>query len=191
MKKLYLLVFFIYSVLSLAEDSDKIEFRIGGNLIGKYKTISTANFKNDSEPKGVGYEFIVEIVHEPIPSLITGLGIGYQRESKVEVDGKNYNTIDTIPIYAVVKYRFNEQGIYKPYVKLNLGMSVPYTRSDLDRTNVTGKTGIYYSLGGGIEYKNMIVDLSYQYNENKLDGEYDGNIKFSRLTLGIGYRLDI
>ncbi len=191
MKKLYLLVFFIYSVLSLAEDSDKIEFRIGGNLIGKYKTISTANFKNDSEPKGVGYEFIVEIVHEPIPSLITGLGIGYQRESEVEVDGKNYNTIDTIPIYAVVKYRFNEQGIYKPYVKLNLGMSVPYTRSDLDRTNVTGKTGIYYSLGGGIEYKNMIVDLSYQYNENKLDGKYDGNIKFSRLTLGIGYRLDI
>jgi opacity protein-like surface antigen len=191
MKKLYVLMFFIYSVVSLAEDTDKIEFRIGGNLAGKYKEVNTTNFKNDSKPKGIGYEIIVELVHEPIPNLITGLGTGYQRESKVEIEGKSYNVIDTIPVYATVKYRFNETGVYKPYIKLNLGVSIPYTRSDLDRTNVTAETGFYYSLGGGVEYKDMMIDLSYQYNENKLDGQYDGKVKFSRLTLGIGYRLDI
>jgi len=191
MKKLYILIFFIYSVISLAEDTDKLEFRIGGNLGGKYKKISTTNFKNNSEPKDIGYEFIIELVHEPIPNLITGLGAGYQRENQVEIEGKSYNLIDTIPVYATVKYRFNGIGIYKPYIKLNLGVSIPYTRSDLDRTGVIVETGFYYSLGGGVEYKDMVIDLSYQYNENKLEGKYDGKIELSRLTLGIGYRLDI
>lgn len=191
MKKLYILIFFVYSIISLAEDTDKLEFRIGGNLGGKYKKINTTNFKNNSEPKDIGYEFIIELVHEPIPNLITGLGTGYQRESKAEIEGENYSVIDTIPVYATAKYRFNDIGIYKPYIKLNLGVTIPYTRSDLDRTGVTAETGIYYSVGGGLEYKDMILDLSYQYNENKLKGKYDGKIKFSRLTLGIGYRLDI
>lgn len=191
MKKLYVLMFFIYSIVSLAENTDKIEFRIGGNIIGKYKEVNTINFENDSKPQGIGYEFVIELVHEPIPSLITGLGTSYQRGNGVRIEGKNYNVIDTIPVYATVKYRFNETRRYKPYIKLNLGVSIPYTRTDLDRTGVTAETGLYYSLGGGVEYKNMIIDLSYQYNKNKLDGKYDGKVKFSRLTLGIGYRLDI
>ncbi|MEI6857331.1 outer membrane beta-barrel protein [Psychrilyobacter sp.] len=191
MKKLYVLMFFIYSIVSLAEGTDKIEFRIGGNLVGKYKEVNTVNFKNDSEPQGIGYEFIVELIHEPIQDLITGLGIGYQREGEIKIEGRNYGIIDTIPIYATIKYRFSEVGRYKPYIKLNLGVSIPYTRSDLDRTGVTAETGFYYSLGGGVEYENMIIDLSYQYNGNKLDGDYDGKVELSTLTLGIGYRLDI
>ncbi|MGB6127770.1 MAG: outer membrane beta-barrel protein [Psychrilyobacter sp.] len=191
MKKLYILIFFVYYIVSLAEDTDKIEFRLGGNIAGKYKEVNTTNFKNNSEPKGIGYEFIVELIHEPILNLITGLGTGYQRESEIRVKGKNCGVIDTIPIYATVKYRFNDDGIYKPYIKLNLGVSIPYTKSELEKTGVTAETGFYYSLGGGMEYKNMIVDLSYQYNRNKLDGDYDGKIETSKLTLGIGYRLDI
>lgn len=191
MKKLYILIFFVYYIVSLAEDTDKIEFRLGGNIAGKYKEVNATNFKNNSEPKGIGYEFIVELIHEPILNLITGLGIGYQRESEIRVKGKNCQIIDTIPIYATIKYRFNDDGIYKPYIKLNLGVSIPYTKSELERTGVTAETGFYYSLGGGMEYKNMIVDLSYQYNRNKLDGDYDGKIEISKLTLGIGYRLDI
>lgn len=159
--------------------------------MGRYKEVNTTNFKNDSEPQGIGYEFIVELIHEPIPNLIAGLGIGYQREGKIKIEGKNYGMIDTIPIYATIKYRFNEAGRYKPYIKLNLGVSMPYTRSDLDRIGVTAETGFYYSLGGGVEYGNMIIDLSYQYNRNKLDGNYDGKVELSTLTLGIGYRLDI
>lgn len=191
MKKLYMLIFFICSIISFAEDTDKLEFRVGGDLIGKYKEVNTTNFKNDSDPKEMGYEFIVELVHEPIPNLITGLGIGYQRNGKLKISGKNYEMIDTIPIYATIKNRFNEKGIYKPYIKLNIGLSVPYTRSYLERAGVTSETGFYYSLGGGIEYKNMIIDLSYQYNKNNLDGNYEGKIENSRLTLGVGYRLDI
>ena len=75
--------------------------------------------------------------------------------------------------------------------KLNLGVSIPFTRSDLDKTGVNGETGFYYSVGGGLQYKNIIIDLSYQYNQNKLDGQYSGDVEFSRVTLGIGYRLDI
>jgi len=191
MKKLYMLMFFIYSIVGLAEDTDELEFRIGGNLAGKYKEVNKTNFRNESESQGEGYEFIVELVHEPISNLITGLGTGYQRGSEIRIDGADYGIIDTIPIYATVKYRFNEESIYKPYIKLNLGVSIPYTRADLDRTGVITETGFYYSLGGGIEYKNTIIDLSYQYNKNELDGKYDGKVEFSRLTLGIGYRLDI
>ena len=191
MKKLYVLMFFIYSIVIMAEDTDKLEFRLGGDFAGEYKEVNSKNFNNESKPEGMGYEFIVELVHEPIPNLITGLGTGYQRQSEVSVGGENFGIVDTIPIYATVKYRFNEEGIYKPYIKLNLGVSIPYTREDLERTGVTAETGFYYSVGGGVEYKNILIDLSYQYNENKLDGEYDGGVEYSRLTLGIGYRLDI
>lgn len=191
MKKLYVLVFFIYSIISLAEDTDRIEFRIGGDLAGKYGEVNRSNFKNDSKPQGIGYEFIVELIHEPIPNLITGLGMGYQREGEVKIDGKNYKLINKIPAYATIKYRFNETGRYKPYIKLNLGVAIPYTRSDLDRSGVKAKTGFYYAVGGGVEYENIIIDLSYQYSDNELDGEYNGDIEISKLTLGIGYRLDI
>ena len=166
-------------------------FRGGINLGGKYKEVHTTKFKTDETPKGVGYEVIIELIHEPIQNLVTGLGTGYQRNSEVGIEGGNYGIIDTIPVYATVKYRFNETGEYKPYMKVNLGVSIPYTRADLDRTGVKGKTGLYYSLGVGVEYKDIIIDLSYQYNGNKLDGEYDGKVEFSRFTLGIGYRLGI
>ena len=191
MKKLYILMFFIYSIVSLAEDTDMLEFRMGVDLGGKYEEVHTTEFKTDSEPQGIGYEFIVELIHEPISNLITGLGTGYQRQGEVRIEGTNYGMIDTIPVYATVKYRFNETGIYKPYIKLNLGVSIPYTKADLDRTGVKAETGFYYSLGGGVEYKGMIIDLSYQYNRNKVEGQYDAKVEFSRLTLGIGYRLDI
>jgi opacity protein-like surface antigen len=169
-----------------------LEFKTGMNIGGTYTTVETPSFKSDTKPYGTGYEFTAELIHEPIPNLITGLGAGYQRSSEMKIQGGGaYSIIDTIPLYITVKYKFNKEGRYMPYIKINFGASLPYTRADLDRTGVEVETGYYGAIGGGVEYNHFILDLSYQWNKNKFDGDYSGEIEFSRLTLGIGYRLGI
>ncbi|RUA07201.1 MAG: hypothetical protein DSY38_03150 [Fusobacteria bacterium] len=192
MKKLYLLIFIISTVNIMGKDTDMIEFRSGINMGGHYNRIQNETFTSSKDPQGIGYEFVVELVHEPIQNLITGLGTGYQRSGKMKIEGgDNYGIIDTIPVYATFKYRFNSEGVYRPYLKINIGASIPYTRSDLERSGVEAETGFYWAAGGGIEYKNFITELSYQWNRNKYDGDYSGKIDFSRITFGIGYRLGI
>jgi opacity protein-like surface antigen len=192
MKKLCIFLFLISTLNLIGKGTDMIEFRSGMNIGGKYNKIETTDFKSDRDPQGIGYEFAIELIHEPIPNLITGLGTGYQRSSEMRIEGGDkYGIIDTIPVYATIKYRFNEEGTYMPYLKLNLGASIPYTRSALKRTGVEAETGFYWAMGGGIEYKSFIFDLSYQWNRNKFDGDYDGEIEFSRVTFGVGYRLGI
>lgn len=193
--KRILLIFLTISTLSMAlvtgEGTDMIEFRLGGDFAGKYAEVHEEHFKSDSEPQGLGGELMIELLHRPLPYLITGLGVGYQRSSQVRIEGENYNVIDTIPIYITTKYVFNNEGTLKPYIKANLGVSISYTRSDLERNGGKAKTGLYYAVGGGLDYRNFIIDLSYQYNGNELDKNYKGKVEYSRFTLAFGYRLDI
>jgi opacity protein-like surface antigen len=172
-----------------------LEFRFGGNLGATYKEIDTEYFETDEKPSEMGFEGMIELIHEPIDNVIAGLGTGYQRNGRIGINGGKYGAIDIIPIYLTVKYRFDTPTNISPYIKVNLGASIPYTRSDLERTGTEAQTGFYYALGGGLEYHSFIVDISYQWSSNKTDktsdGGYDSKVEFSRITLGIGYRLGI
>lgn len=194
MKKIILLVYLLLSIGVVAQDTDMLEFRFGGNVKTNYNfSINDGGNNSNLKPKDFGYEGVVELIHSPIDNLITGLGTGYQRNENIELKGSNntQNTVDTVPVYATVKYLFNEDGDYRPYLKLNLGVAIPHTRGSLKKRGVEAHTSWYYAVGGGIEYNSLILDLSYQYSQTKLKGAYDGKIKFSRVTLGIGYRLGI
>ncbi len=195
MKKIFIFIFLISTINLMGKNTEMLEFRIGGNLGANYKEIDTAHFKTDEKPSETGFEGIIELVHEPIKNLITGLGTGYQRSGRIGINGGKYGVIDTIPIYLTVKYRFETSTDFSSYIKGNIGASVPYTRTDLERTGTQAQTGFYYAVGGGVEYHNFIVDLSYQWTSNKTDksskGGYDAKVEFSRITLGIGYRLGI
>ena len=195
MKKLYIFLFLLYSTVTFGRGIDMLEFRFGGNLGASYKEIDTERFQTDKKPSETGYEGMIEMIHEPIDNLITGLGTGYQRSGRIGIDGGKYGVIDTIPIYFTLKYEFKNSTKINPYIKGNIGASIPYTRSDLERTGTKAHTGFYYAVGGGIEYYNFIVDLSYQWTSNKTEktskGGYDAKVEFSRITLGVGYRLGI
>jgi len=190
-----LLLFFMLASLSMASitgtGTDMLEFRLGGNFAGKYEEVHEKYFKSESDPQGASGELMVELSHRPLPYLITGLGIGYQRSSKVRIKETDYSVIDTIPVYITAKYVFNNEGSIQPFLKANLGASLSYTRADLERSGGKAKTGFYYAVGGGLEYHEFIVDLSYQYNGNELDEKYSGKVEYTRFTFALGYRLDI
>jgi opacity protein-like surface antigen len=195
MKKIFIFIFLLSTINLMGKNTEMLEFRIGGNLGAKYKEINTESFSTDEKPSETGFEGMIELIHEPIDNLITGLGTGYQRSGRIGINGGKYGVIDTIPIYLTVKYRFETSTNFSTYIKVNLGASIPYTRSDLERSGTQAQTGFYYALGGGMEYYNVIVDLSYQWTSNKTDkssdGGYDAKVESSRITLGIGYRLGI
>jgi opacity protein-like surface antigen len=99
-------------------------------------------------------------------------------------------------VYATLKYEFNPYGNLKPYIKANIGYSINI-QGDLGSVD----NGMYYAAGVGVDYKNFIVDLSYQYNEGSvtIPGYTGNNVDYDetktdanvgRVTLGLGYRFN-
>ena len=67
---------------------------------------------------------------------------------------------------------------------------------DKVRTEVKFKGGLYSGIGTGIQYKNFVVDLSYNWNRIRVDRKgyvtpyrYEDKFTISHgtLTLGVGY----
>ncbi|CAL7876405.1 hypothetical protein A2U14_09610 [Fusobacterium necrophorum subsp. funduliforme] len=69
---------------------------------------------------------------------------------------------DSIPLYATAKYNFITDGEIKPYVKADLGYSFNHARNKVypdAKTKV--KNGLYAGVGIGVEYGNLVTELSY------------------------------
>lgn len=208
------------SFVSLASEGTNLYLSTGVDMFGKfdrvsYKGVETISFNKEENDKG-GFELTVEATREFYPNLELGLGISYQDHGKPEkattrtaygtytVENTGYKSI---PIYAVAKYNIPIESNIKPYLKANFGYSFNYDESDIKAYNGTTKLpddsavwlddGIYYGLGGGIEYNNFIVELMYKVNRaeseitimggsEKIKEKYD----YSRTTLSFGYRFD-
>ena len=71
----------------------------------------------------------------------------------------------------------------------------------VEEYNFEMKSGMYYGLGFGVEYKNFLVDLTYDityskaeekiYNyEDKEGFSYDYDFDVQKLTLSFGYQFE-
>ena len=108
---------------------------------------------------------------------------------------KNYNSI---PVYGTAKYTFDTQTGIKPYVKGDLGYSFNNGNHDYGSLGkFTAKNGLYYGVGGGVNFNNVNVELMYKENqgEYKYEGplraskKYDAN--YRRVSLGVGYDFNL
>ena len=223
MKKILLIIGILAGLLAYAE-GNIIEIR------GGYDLTSTTNFDKDiySEydlDKFVenGFHFGVEYRREVLTNFQVGVGLEYRLSSldqpgNVRATNENIDysydsgNLSSIPLYVTARYVFRNSTDINPYIKVNLGYSINSGDTSVNLNNFYSgklveeyksemKNGIFYGLGFGVEYKNFLVDLTYDithskaeekiYNyEDKEGFSYDYDFDIQKLTLSFGYQFN-
>ncbi len=223
MKKILLIIGILAGSLAYAE-GNIIEIR------GGYDLTSTTNFDKDiySEydlDKFVenGFHFGVEYRREVLTNFQIGAGLEYRLSSldqpgNVRATNENIDysydsgNWSSIPLYVTARYVFRNSTDINPYIKVNLGYSINSGDTSVNLNNFYSgklveeyksemKNGIFYGLGFGVEYKNFLVDLTYDithskaeekiYNyEDKEGFSYDYDFDIQKLTLSFGYQFN-
>lgn len=120
---------------------------------------------------------------------------------------KAIDDFKSIPVYFIGKYKFDTDHILKPYLLANIGYSFNF--ADDAKTNISInnpdfnlgidantsssiKNGMYFAFGGGLEYNNFIIELSYKINEAEISSlpviMKDQKADYTRTTLSLGYK---
>ena len=223
MKKILLIAGLLAATLTYA-NGNIIEVR------GGYDLASATNFDNDlySEydlDKFVenGYHLGVEYRREILANFQIGAGLEYRSSSmdqpgNVRATKENLDytydsgNLSSIPLYLTARYVFRNSTDINPYVKANLGYSINSGDTTVNLTNFYSgklveeyksemKSGMYYGLGFGVEYRNFLVDLTYDVTQSTAEEKiynYDDNEGFSddykfdigKLTLSVGYQFE-
>lgn len=223
MKKIFLLLsLVVLGSISFAE-RNIVEVR------GGYDLSSSTKFKDDGLGSEYDFKkFVKQGLHlgveyrrEVLENFQIGAGIEYRlseinqpSNERREVENIDYSydsgNLTSVPLYVTTRYNFKNSSAFTPYVKANLGYSMNSGEAKTKLNNIyTGKlvedykakikSGMFYGLGTGIEYKNFLVDLSYDITYSKVDNkvrnynddynesdDYKFNIK--KLTLSVGYQ---
>lgn len=196
-KKTILLGLLVSSISAIASEGTNLY--LGAGIVDIKTTFNKKVSENKKEEKLKGGEIsaIAEVTKECYPNLELGLGTSYQKHNKKSDTGRNYNSV---PIYGVAKYNFTVSESVVPYLKLNCGYSFNFDEKEKNTDGVNTKmkvnNGIYYGIGGGIEYNNFIVELMYKVN--KSDVKFENNQEniskhrssYYRTTLAIGYKFN-
>lgn len=203
MKKFLLIIGLLTSAAIYAE-GNKVEVR-GGLDFGQRFSVSDGGLL-DKDAK-FSYELAAEYRREVPYNFELGVGIAYQDHGKTKSRTRNgiegqADLYDSVPLYVTARYNFKNSTEVTPYLKTNLGYSFNVNDGSIKakyaggeaKADLNAKNGLYYGVGGGLEYKNFVVDLSYQRNYSKVEGKNSqgisvekGNGDFDRVTLGLGY----
>ena len=218
MKKILLGLLALSAVSMAATGDSAVNARLGFDMGTKYGDYTSEGFTLLSDKgEGFGGEVAVEYLYEVMDNFSVGLGLAYQmhtdREDQTISEGHESMTIegaeyDSIPLYLTAEYKFVTQSGFNPYLKANLGYSFNMNSSDVkwswkepgSEESGTLSTdidnGLYWAVGGGIEYNNFTVDVMYAMNKGKTTlKDEDWSDKFDddygRVVLSLGYRFDL
>ncbi len=168
MKKLLLVLGVLVSSVAMAE-GNVVEGRLG------------YSFKEGKLTENVSKKVVLtgEFRKEVLPNVELGLGLDVKRadEVKAKKDAQNYDTIvkTGLPVYGVAQYNFKNDSDVVPFVKGRLGVvvgrnyEVTETVSDAPSANkdLVKGNALYAGIGAGVNYKNFVADLSYNYTRGK------------------------
>ncbi len=191
------------TMLSVIAMSNTLEVRVGGDLSnsGKFEGGFSNGANLEKSAIKNGFELSAEYRTPITEAFEVGGGISYKHN---KFNSKGYyerKGLNSIPVYFTARYHFKNSTEVTPYVKANLGYA--FNSGSLkwyDSSNYYGeadfKGGFYSGIGTGFEYKNFVVDLSYNWNRIKVDRKgYVAPVKYEDsftlthgvLTLGVGY----
>ena len=203
MKKLLLVLGVLVSSVAMAE-GNVAEGRLGYSF-GEGKL--TENFA-----KKVG--LTGEYRREVMPDVEVGLGLDVKFADEKTVVGANAQHTATVkktglPVYGVAQYNLKNDSEVVPFLKGRLGVVVGrnYEVTEKGKTvsNLVKGNALYTGIGAGVNYKNFVVDLSYNYTGGKtikatdLTKTTDAGVKTNTVkevgagsgvvTLSVGYSL--
>ena len=188
MKKTLIGLFLVLGAASFA-DAGKVEAKGGIDFSGKYHYNSgSQKTKNTSGEVGVEYR------NEVIPGLEVGGGTAFQfhKDLKDKINGQNEKNYNSVPVYTTAKYTFDVPTSVKPYIKGDLGYSINSGDQDTVAGKAKAKNGLYYGVGGGVNYNNVNVELMYKENQGQYKvGSSKADADYKRVTLGVGYDFNL
>lgn len=191
---------FLGMIISSVAMANVIEVKGGVNLANS-GTFSDGTALKEGELKN-GFSLSAEYRFPFITEEFElGAGIGYYYNSLNAEGFYEKKGLNSVPIYATAKYSFKNSTDFTPYIKYNVGYS--FNSGNLKwklTSDVYGeadfKSGFYTGASVGLEYKNFIFDLAYDWKKADMDLKmyinpttYQKNLGFSHgtVTLGIGY----
>ena len=91
-----------------------------------------------------------------------------------------------IPIYTEMKYQFPTRRGYKPFIKGEVGFNyVDETDDGEEAEEIFEKN--YYSIGGGVAVRDLIIELAFANYNVRYQTERD-EISENRIVLKVEYR---
>ena len=218
MKKILLLSTFLFSISAFASENVNIYGKFGVDTYSRFS--NTSDIDSDGLEMGlgypkkgkVGYGIFLEATKNITPKLELGAGIGYiarksTNTSSVSGVGTLSNGTNTInsttydyykaerynsfPLYMTLKYNFDTNSNFKPYIKADLGYSFNKIKSSMNvkekeytggviteeseyKVGLKAKNGLYAGIGVGVEYNNFLAELSYVHTSAKINATYIG-----------------
>lgn len=161
----------------------------GPDIAGKVKaTISVPGIPDYSDEEDVKMGITVggEYISDSGNDLVYGVGFEYQLTRQVDVeDGHEFNYI---PIYALGRYNFDSF-----YLAGKVGYNL-FKIEDLPDDDITTSGGLYFGIGGGMDFDTFQVEFLYSINNSAVkpkDSSIPGELKYkySKISLSVGYKL--
>lgn len=156
------------------------------------KTLDKYSFSDKSEEIYGGRVTAKEITSDRvIENLEFGVGIAYEN---AEYYDSQYEKQDSdiwthTPVYATGKYKLSSDEESTKYLKLNLGYAIGEYENLKEYNEIKNQSGIYYGIGGGVEYSDISLDLIYQVNKDAYERENSSHDD-SRITFSVDYKLN-
>ncbi len=157
------------------------------------KTLEKYNFIDKSEEIFGGKVTTKELTSDHfIDNLEFGVGVAYKNNETYSEDfqGQNSDIWTHTPIYATGKYNLSKGEESNKYLKINFGYAIGDEGENREYNEINRQSGIYYGVGGGVEYHNISLDLMYQVNKDANRRE-NSSQDDSRITFSVDYKLGI
>ncbi|MCC3144672.1 outer membrane beta-barrel protein [Halanaerobium sp. Z-7514] len=195
-KVVFLLVIslIVFSGVAAAQTGGDFVFRLGYDMSGEMD-IDGEDYDVES-----GYSLTAEYRLSAADNFSYGAGITYQLERDVDItDGPGDVGFNYTPIYLLGEYRMAEQPLY--FVG-HLG----YNLFSIDEDVESESGGLYYALGGGIEFEDRyLLELLYTVNNSSIEVESgngnneitpaqnenefeDIDLKYTKFTISLGIK---
>lgn len=220
MKKILMLPIFLFSISVFATENINIYGKLGLDIHSRFSNTSDIDPEDGFEyglgypKKGkIGYGLFLEATKNMTSKLELGLGVGYiQRKgtNASHLSGDSYShgigptqvgkthdyykaeRYSSFPLYMTLKYNFDVESDFKPYIKADLGYSFNKIKSSMNvkqieyingvqnsedqySVGLKVKNGLYTGIGVGVEYNNFLAELSYVHTSAKLNATYTGS----------------
>ena len=156
------------------------------------KTLDKYSFSDKSEDSYGGRVTTKEITSDRvIENLEFGVGIAYENTEYYDsqYEKQNSDIWTHTPVYATGKYKLSSDEESTKYLKLNLGYAIGEYENLKEYNEIRNQSGMYYGVGGGIEYSDISLDLIYQVNKDAYERD-NSSQDDSRITFSVDYKLD-
>lgn len=178
--------------LYFSNRNQNIEKNTPNFIVELKETLDKYEFKDKNEDLHIGQVTAKELTSDKfLDGLEFGIGVAYKNQECYEDDileSRNPDIWNHTPIYATGKYKISDNEVSSKYLKFNLGYAIgeydnnPYNEEEI-------RNGLYYGIGGGIDYDDISLDLLYQVNKDAYE-KNNSSQDDSRITFSIDYKLE-